>query len=176
MLFYAPSLPILLFLILARAPSASDLMIYSGKSSKSPTACSNGTGSFPVFGMLSGSPVSLFVLLWVAVFRLIHATFSAMWGYANGKQQKSSLIMRKAVVMRPGFCRWSAADSPTAGFQCVYTLSVVTVVGLGLVCRGLGEDKLWGRLFGKERSMATTLTSTYSICQPHTSISNTSSQ
>lgn len=44
--------------------------------------------------------------------------------------------MRTAVVMRPAgwfFCVGSADDSPSAGVQCVYTLSVVTVVGLGLV-------------------------------------------
>lgn len=50
------------------------------------------------------------------------------------EKYKSSLIFRAAVVMRPLWRLWyrSAGDSPSAGV-CVYTLLVVTVIGLGLV-------------------------------------------
>lgn len=61
------------------------------------------------------------------------------------EKYKSSLIFRAAVVMRPLWRLWyrSAGDSPSAGIWCVYTLSAVTVIGLGLV-----SLKIWERTIG----------------------------
>lgn len=133
-LFLCPVLPAPVSLISAEASSASKVDTYSRKSSKSPTACTNETGSFPVFVMLSVPPVSSFGLLWVANSDSCHFFRSHMWWYVNRKKievpnyENSCSDEAHWVALV-----WSAGDSPSAGVHSVYTLSVVTVAALSLV-------------------------------------------
>lgn len=138
--FLCPVLPVLLSLISAEASSTSQVVKYSRKHSQSPTVCSHGKGSFPVFDMLSGSPSPRLIcresVCFCQIARCDSCHFFSNCSYVKICEQKTTeffLIMRKTEAMRPigGLWCWNAGDSLAAGFQCVYTLSVVTVVGLG---------------------------------------------